>query len=155
MDRVALATTLRITATGDAPGTTTLVVSGEVDCASASLLRKRIGDALSAGTTTLIVDLARVSFLDASGLGVLIGGLRRARECGGDLIVLGASRPVSRVLEVTGLSSLLIPLAAPEPGRSGSSPVREPVGRSWQPRGATSATSHRGVSAGAGPPRPA
>ena len=113
MDGVALGLTLRITAGDGAPGTTTLILVGEVDCSSAPRLRRRIGAELAAGTNTLVLDLAGVSFLDASGIGVLVGGLRRTREAGGDLVVLRASRAVERVFEVTGLSSLLAPAAAP------------------------------------------
>jgi anti-anti-sigma factor len=48
-----------------------------------------------------------VEFIDSSGLGVLVGSLRRLREDGGDLVLRAASPAVTRILELTGLDGLL------------------------------------------------
>ena len=118
MDGVTLASTLRITSAGGSAGTTTLVLHGELDCASAPHLRKHIGQALTDGTTRLVLDLTGVSFLDAVGLGALIGANRQLRERGGKLELRGTRRPVQRVLEITGLEDLLQPHPHLTPARS-------------------------------------
>ena len=114
MDGLALRPTLHITEEDDRTATTRLVLHGELDCSSAPQLRARIRDTLTGGTTTLILDLARISFLDAAGLGVLVGAHRKLEERGGRLEVCRTPRSVQRVLEVTGLHDLLQPTAAPD-----------------------------------------
>ena len=59
------------------------------------------------GYTRVAIDLGSVEFIDSSGLGVLVGSLRRLREDGGDLVLRAASPAVTRILELTGLDGLL------------------------------------------------
>jgi anti-sigma B factor antagonist len=82
-------------------------IEGEVDVASAPTLRERLVDLVSAGRHRLAVDLTDVSFLDSVGLGVLIGGVKRARAQGGDLVLVAPSGGVERVLDLTGLLSVI------------------------------------------------
>jgi anti-sigma B factor antagonist len=86
-----------------------LTVRGEVDLASAPKLAAALGDLIDRGHTRLAVDLSAVEFIDSSGLGVLVGSLKRLREEGGDLVLCGASPPVLRIIELTGLERLLPP----------------------------------------------
>jgi anti-sigma B factor antagonist len=78
-------------------------LDGEVDVASAPRLRERLLDLVAANRHHVAADLTDVTFLDSVGLGVLIGGLKRARSNGGDLVLVGPSGGVARVLELTGL----------------------------------------------------
>ncbi|HEY1633414.1 MAG TPA: STAS domain-containing protein [Acidimicrobiales bacterium] len=84
-----------------------LTVRGEVDLASAPKLAAAITELMDRGNTNLAVDLGSVEFIDSSGLGVLVGSLRRLREDGGDLVLRAASPAVTRILELTGLDGLL------------------------------------------------
>ena len=61
---------------------------------------------IEGGADRVVVDLADVSFMDSSGLGVLIGALRRLRELGGHLALVCGEGPVRRVLAITGLDRL-------------------------------------------------
>lgn len=70
MDGLVLRPTFHINEEDDGTATTRLVLHGELDCSSAPQLRARIRDTLTGGTTTLILDLAGISFLGAAGLGV-------------------------------------------------------------------------------------
>ena len=81
-----------------------LVVSGEVDLESAAHLRKAIIDLLDVGAKDLVVDLREVEFLDSTGLGVLVGGLKRARSYGGSLRLVCTRDSVLRVFQITGLA---------------------------------------------------
>lgn len=93
-----------------APGVTVLVVHGDADLHAAPELRDRLGAALDAGDSGIVVDLTKTSFLDSTALGVLLGGVKRLR--GGDgRIQLVVSRPeIRRIFEIT-LLDQVIPLA--------------------------------------------
>ncbi len=79
------------------------VLSGELDIASAPVLREQLLDVLRPQASKLIVDLSQVSFCDASGLTVLVGTNRRARLLGGVLRLAAPPSPVAMALRITGL----------------------------------------------------
>ena len=58
-------------------------LSGEVDVYSAPKLRETIKDLVDEGKYNIVVDLERVAFLDSTGLGVLVGGLKRVKHHSG------------------------------------------------------------------------
>jgi anti-sigma B factor antagonist len=62
----------------------------------------------------LIFDVSALEFIDSTGLGLLLGALRRLREAGGTLKVAGARDGVLRVLEITELDKV-IPLVTDVP----------------------------------------
>lgn len=78
-------------------------VSGEVDVYTAPTLREHILNAINDGASTIVVDLSSVSFMDSTGLGVLVGGLKRLRQSDGSLHVVCDSEPVLKIFRVTGL----------------------------------------------------
>ena len=64
-------------------GAVTVVhVAGEIDVYTAPLLREVLDKQVAAGRTELVVDLEKVTFMDSTGLGVLVGRLRRAHGAG-------------------------------------------------------------------------
>ena len=81
---------------------TTLAVSGEVDIETSPGLRSGIEKSL-APDRHLIVDLTQVHFMDSTGLGVLVGGLNRARQVGASLSVVCVNTRVLKLFEMTGL----------------------------------------------------
>lgn len=89
-------------------GETVVHVVGEVDMATADTLADRIRDALAgSGGAALVVDLAGVSFLDSTGIRVLVEAHRGAGEAGVALLVRRPREPVERVLRVTGVATIL------------------------------------------------
>ncbi len=82
--------------------TTVLALRGELDLESAQRLREELVEVIGEGTH-VVVDLELVGFLDSVGLGVLVGGLKRARTHHGDLVLVCSSRAVLKPLEITGL----------------------------------------------------
>ncbi len=82
---------------------TVLEVKGEVDLFTAPKLKERAIDVIDEGTTALALDLRGVDFMDSTGLGVLIGTLRRLSERDGQLLLVAPQPAVLRVLTVTGL----------------------------------------------------
>jgi anti-sigma B factor antagonist len=78
-------------------------VAGEVDVYTSPSLKAALIDAMSEGCPLVIADLGKVPFIDSSGLGVLVGALRRAREAGGELRLVSDDDAVVKILRITGL----------------------------------------------------
>lgn len=84
-----------------------LQVTGEVDAYTAPMLREQIRELAAKGAVHLIADLGQVSFLDSTGLGALIGGLKRLREAGGSLTLVIIAPRILRLFQITGLTKVL------------------------------------------------
>jgi anti-sigma B factor antagonist len=92
---------------GGADGEWVVTVNGEVDVASSPQLRTELISLIDRDAQSIVLDLGEMSFIDSSGLGVLVGALKRLREHNGRAIVLrGMQDPVRRVFEITGLTEL-------------------------------------------------
>ena len=81
-------------------------VDGELDLATAPQLRDRLVALAEEGQTQVILDLTRLSFIDSTGLSVLVMALNRARADGGSVLIRNPSQSVLRILEITGLVSV-------------------------------------------------
>jgi anti-sigma B factor antagonist len=88
------------------PGVAVLAASGEIDVATAPELHDRLGKLLQGSPELLVVDLADVSFIDSTGLGVLVGAVRDVRAGGGDLRLVVTQPQIIRLLEITGLDEV-------------------------------------------------
>ena len=80
---------------------------GEVDVASAPRLQAAIDAAIESKPTSMLIDLSEVSFLDSSGLRVLVDAQRRTSEMGAGFAVDGMSPALERVFEIAGLIDML------------------------------------------------
>lgn len=87
-------------------GFAVLAVRGEVDVFTAPRLRERLVEMVSQGHRQVVVDLEGVDFLDSTGLGVLVGGLKRLRSHEGDLTLVCTQRRILKVFEITGLTKV-------------------------------------------------
>lgn len=86
--------------------TTVLAVRGEVDVYTAPRLREKLVELVSQGRRNIVVDLEEVDFLDSTGLGVLVGGLKRLRSHDGDLSLVCTQPRILKVFEITGLTKV-------------------------------------------------
>src|SRR5690349_1243865 len=91
---------------GPIRGCAVLQVAGEVDAYTAPMLREQIRELAAKGAVHLIADLSHVSFLDSTGLGALVGGLKRLREAGGSLTLVIAAPRLLRLFQITGLPTV-------------------------------------------------
>lgn len=82
---------------------------GRLTMVSTSGLRSLVADTVAAGHTHVVVDLSATDFIDSSGLGVLVAGLKTARQAGGDLRIARPTEQVRMVLELTNLDRVLRP----------------------------------------------
>jgi anti-sigma B factor antagonist len=81
-------------------------VEGEIDMFSAPKLREQLLEAVDAARYRMMVDLRGVTFMDSTGLGTLVGGLKRVKEHDGTLGLICTNRAVLRVLQITGLDKV-------------------------------------------------
>ena len=88
-------------------GCAVLAVSGEVDLATAPRLREALTGLVADGHTQVVVDLTATEFLDSTGLGALITGLKRVRAKGGDLRIVCTSPRVCKVFEITSIDKVI------------------------------------------------
>ena len=90
----------------ESDGSTVLTVRGEVDVYTAPKLREKLVELVAKGRYHIVVDLEAVDFLDSTGLGVLVGGLKRVRSHGGDLVLVCTHQRIIKVFEITGLTKV-------------------------------------------------
>ena len=80
-----------------------LQITGEVDVYTAPQLREQVIQLLSSGVRHIIADLRDVDFLDSTGLGVLVGSLKRLRGHDGSFKVVASGGRILRIFQITGL----------------------------------------------------
>lgn len=95
--------------TSEAVGEGVAVVSpaGELDAYTAPDVRAALVDVVEGGAEVVVCDLSAVTFLDSSGLGTLIGALKRLRERGGELLVVQPVPSARRIFALTSLDRVL------------------------------------------------
>lgn len=113
-------------ATREVAGHAVVEVRGEVDVYTASVLRQRLLEIIDGGAGRVVVDLRRVDFLDSTGLGVLVGALKRLRMDGGDLSLVCDNEKLLKIFRITALDRVFAlhetveaATAAPEPPNHG------------------------------------
>lgn len=82
---------------------TVIAVVGEVDMATGPKLRDDVLGTLAAGSHHIVLDLSKVTFMDSSGLGALLGSHRRARLLEGEIRLAAPSYRVTEILRLTSL----------------------------------------------------
>lgn len=80
---------------------------GELDLVSALELKQRLEPLLVPGVLTLVLNVEGLTFMDSSGLGVILGRYRQMRELGGDLVLAGAGPMVRNILEISGITRIV------------------------------------------------
>ncbi len=86
----------------------TVRITGEIDHHSARVIRRKIDESLYYyRPKTVALDLSEVSFMDSSGLGLILGRFTLARELGGVLRIVDPSENVSKVLDLAGTGRLV------------------------------------------------
>ena len=86
----------------EADGYRVLRPSGDLDVYTVGSLRDALGRMIEEKTPKVVVDLDGVPFMDSSGLGALMGGVRRMREAGGDLAVACTKEQHLKLFSITG-----------------------------------------------------
>ena len=103
-------------------GWAVIALRGELDVATAPILAEVLTTAMDGGARRLILDLVELGFIDAAGLGVIVGAVTRLQAGGGSLTIRSPSPMVRRILDITGLADLDQSVV---PGRRGASERHE------------------------------
>ncbi|MGN0658916.1 MAG: anti-sigma F factor antagonist [Emergencia sp.] len=83
-------------------------LSGEIDHHVAEKIRRDIDEEMKLyGVTDLILDFSNVTFMDSSGIGVVLGRYKKVRAAGGTMKIRSASRLVRQILDMSGVFSLM------------------------------------------------
>jgi len=101
-----MTTDAQFEATISEPGVPVLLVRGEIDVASAPEFHASLSDLIGQGPEIIIVDMSEVSFIDSTGLGVLVGAEKQMRDAGQALRLVVTQPQIIRLLELTGLDEV-------------------------------------------------
>ena len=85
---------------------TVVSVGGEIDVYTAPKLREQIVSLVEEGHYHLVIDMEDVEFLDSTGLGVLVGGLKRVRAHEGSLRLVCTQERILKIFRITGLTKV-------------------------------------------------
>ena len=85
---------------------TIVSVGGEIDVYTAPKLRDKITELVGEGHHQLVIDMESVDFLDSTGLGVLVGGLKRVRAHDGSLRLVCTQERILKIFRITGLTKV-------------------------------------------------
>jgi len=112
--------------TRDGDGHVVVVLRGELDMAAAAGVAAALA-AAAASEPWVIVDLAGLRFIDASGLAALVRGRKQARHAGGDLLLAAPRYQVLRVLTLTRLTGVFPVHASVDEAASSAGRSQRPV----------------------------
>lgn len=87
---------------------------GRLNLLAAPRLREVVAQSVERGRPRIVVDLSETTFMDSSGLGALVAGLKSARQGGGNLRIARLSPQVEMVLTLTNLDRVLKPYSSVE-----------------------------------------
>ena len=80
---------------------------GEIDHHSAAQMREKIDESvIQSGAKTLVLDFSLVTFMDSSGIGLVMGRFRLMQENGGELVLQNLPAPLRKVMKLAGLDKL-------------------------------------------------
>jgi anti-sigma B factor antagonist len=88
-------------------GVHVIPVLGYVDFDAAPQLKRRIVQRIDEGGRRLVVDLSGAGFIDSTGIGVLVGALKRLREMDGSLAVVCPDHDMRNIFEIVGLEEVI------------------------------------------------
>ncbi len=82
-------------------------ISGELDAYTAPDLRDALDKLVDEGSSWIIADLTELTYLDSTGLGILVGTAKRCRQAGGDLAVACARTNLLKIFQISGTQEIL------------------------------------------------
>jgi anti-sigma B factor antagonist len=85
---------------------TIVSVGGEIDVYTAPKLRDKITELVNSGHHALFIDMEDVEFLDSTGLGVLVGGLKKIRAQEGSMALICSQDRLLKIFRITGLAKV-------------------------------------------------
>jgi len=87
-------------------GWTIVEAVGEIDVYTAPKLREQLAELVDSGRHEIVVDMQKVEFLDSTGLGVLVGALKRIRQHEGSMRLVCTQERILKIFRITGLTKV-------------------------------------------------
>lgn len=81
-------------------------ITGSIDAHTYEEIEEYLDDKFSSGASRIVFDLGQVRYMSSAGIGVFVGALARARQAGGDLLLMNLCDTVKGTLEVLGLMQM-------------------------------------------------
>jgi anti-sigma B factor antagonist len=106
LGRAGGAVDLKLSVDRATPGATVIVIGGEIDVYTAPELREKLSTLIERGTYRLILDMEGVEFLDSTGLGTLISGLKKVRAHDGSIDIVCTQSRILRIFNITRLDKV-------------------------------------------------
>ena len=92
--------------TSQQDGVFVIAFGGDIDVASAVTFRDALDRVIAAGHHRIVMNLDEVTFLDSTGLGVMVGRLKAVRDVGGDMHLVCTTARIMRVMAITSLDEV-------------------------------------------------
>lgn len=87
---------------------TRVFVSGEADIYTSTKLKDRLYDIVDTRKTDLKIDCSELNYIDSTGLGVFAGILKRVKQYGNNVYLIGLKSNIKKLFTITGLDKLFI-----------------------------------------------
>jgi anti-sigma B factor antagonist len=81
-------------------------LNGEIDVYTSPKVKEAITDLIDRGHYEIVINLENVRYIDSTGLGVLIGGLKRVREHSGTVHLVCTNPQIKKIFDITGLAKI-------------------------------------------------
>ena len=81
-------------------------LNGEIDVYTSPKVKETLSDLIDKGHYSLVINLENVRYIDSTGLGVLIGGLKRVREHSGSVHLVCTNPQIKKIFDITGLAKI-------------------------------------------------
>jgi len=80
-----------------------VILEGEIDVYTSPKVKETLNSLIAEGQRFLVINLEEVTYIDSTGLGVLIGALKRIREKNGNIKLICTNLQIKKIFEITGL----------------------------------------------------
>ena len=94
------------TTTREIEGNKVLDVAGEIDVYTAPQFKDAVNSILAAGQKHLLINMAKVTYMDSSGFGTLLSATKRLRPEGGTVNLVRCNSAIDRILKITRLNTI-------------------------------------------------
>ena len=92
--------------TNGSPAASVIDLNGEIDVYTSPKVKETLNDLIDKGNYSLVINLENVRYIDSTGLGVLIGSLKRVREHSGTVHLVCTNPQIKKIFDITGLAKI-------------------------------------------------
>jgi anti-sigma B factor antagonist len=102
-ERLGVDTSVTVIPSQDGDDICVVQLIGEIDVFASPEVKSALVGLIKEGHNLLVIDFAKVAYIDSTGLGALVAALKGARENGGSIAVVCTNPQIRRIFDITGL----------------------------------------------------